>query len=130
METALFLTAPLAKGQFIDTLIADNFRSIGPMLIHLVSSAILGIIIGLAFYKNRFVRFISYIGGLIIAITLHSIFNFFIVLNESSKNVSYFWLAALETWFLVVILLVLFHKVKQIKSPKQKRLEKKQLSVV
>ncbi len=130
VETALFLTSPIANGEILNTLIATNFRSIGPMLIHLVSSAILGIIIGFAFYKNRLTRFASYLGGLILAIILHSIFNFFIVLNESSKNVSFFWLAAIETWLLVFILLVLFHKVKQIKSNKQKRLEKNSYRMV
>ncbi len=116
VETALFLTSPISKGQIIDTLIADNFRSIGPMLIHLVCSAILGIFIGRAFYKRKIIKFFSVVGGLIVAILLHASFNLLITLNETTKQVSYFWLATLETWFLVVILLVLFNQIKRIKK--------------
>jgi RsiW-degrading membrane proteinase PrsW (M82 family) len=114
VESALFLTQPLAQGHLMDGFIASNFRSIGPMLIHLVSSAILGIFIGLAFYKNRLKKFIYLAIGFIIAFVLHSVFNFFIVLNESTRNLTFFWTAVGETWFLVVVLLVFFEKVKKV----------------
>jgi RsiW-degrading membrane proteinase PrsW (M82 family) len=114
IETTLFLTEPLAKGQLLNGLIASNFRSIGPMLIHLVSSAILGLFIGLAFYKSKLVKFLYLIVGLLTAIILHSIFNFFIVLNDTTHNMSFFWLATLGTWIFVVIILAFFEKVKRV----------------
>jgi RsiW-degrading membrane proteinase PrsW (M82 family) len=121
VETALILTGPLANGQIIDTLIAGNFRSIGPMLIHLISSAILGIFMGFAFYKSKFKKFLYLISGLIIAIILHSLFNLFIVLNETTNNITFFWLACFGTWFLVIILLIFFEKVKKVKKMKLTR---------
>ncbi len=114
VETALFLTQPLAKGNLLDTFIAGNFRSIGPMLIHLVCSAMLGIFIGLAFYKSPIRKFLNLILGFIIAFFLHGIFNLFMVLNESTHNFNYFWTAVLETWILVTLLLVFFEKVKKV----------------
>jgi RsiW-degrading membrane proteinase PrsW (M82 family) len=117
IETALFLTEPLAKGQLLNGLIASNFRSIGPMLIHLVSSAILGLFIGLAFYKSPLKKFLYLIFGLVTAIILHALFNFFIVLNDSTHNISFFWLATFGTWVLIVVILVFFEKVKKVARP-------------
>jgi len=117
VETALFLTEPLGNGQILDTIIAGNFRSIGPMLIHLVCSAILGIFIGLAFYKSKAKKVLYWFFGFILAVFLHSLFNFFILLNESTRNFWFFWAACFGTWSLVVVLLVFFEKIKTVVQP-------------
>jgi RsiW-degrading membrane proteinase PrsW (M82 family) len=117
VETALFLTEPLAKGNILDGIIAGNFRSIGPMLIHLISSAMLGLFIGLAFYKSRFMKFIYFTVGLLVAIILHSLFNFFIILNDTTHNISYFWTACSGTWVFVIVLLIFFERVKNVSRP-------------
>jgi RsiW-degrading membrane proteinase PrsW (M82 family) len=117
IETALIIAEPISHGNILDSIIASNFRSVGPMLIHLVSSAMLGIFIGLAFYKSKIMKFFYSLLGLIIAITLHSIFNFFIILNDTTHNITFFWMACFGTWALVIVLLVFFEKVKKIKKP-------------
>lgn len=114
IETTLFLTTPLNQGHLIDSLIATNFRSIGPMLIHLVSSATLGLFIGLAFYKSKIKKLLYLLFGFITAVFLHSLFNFFIMLNDTTHRIAYFWIACLGTWLLVIILLVFFEKVKKV----------------
>lgn len=114
VETALFLTQPLSQGQILDTFIAGNFRSIGPMLIHLVCSAILGIFIGLAFYKGRLAKIVYATIGFALALILHSLFNFLIILNETTHNFTFFWTAVAETWILVVVLLYFFGKIKKV----------------
>lgn len=114
VETALFLTDPLTKGNLFDTFIAGNFRSIGPMLIHLISSAVIGLFIGLAFYKHKSKKFLYSFLGLISAIILHGVFNFFIMLNSSTHNITFFWIACFGTWLLLVILLAFFEKVKKV----------------
>lgn len=120
IETALFMTEPLSNGELLNGLVAGNFRSIGPMLIHLVSSTILGIFIGLAFYKGTFKKFLYTALGLFIAIVLHSIFNLFITLNDTTHNAVFFWLACLGTWLMVVVLLVFFERVKKVSNYKFK----------
>ncbi len=119
VETALFLTKPLSDGHIIDSLIAGNFRSVGPMLIHLISSAILGIFIGLAFYKKKIIKFLYLVIGFILAIFLHSLFNLLILLNDTTHKITFFWIACLGTWMLVVVLLVFFEKIKKVKVPKK-----------
>jgi len=118
VETALFLTEPLGNGQILDTIIAGNFRSIGPMLVHLVCSAMLGLFMGLAFYKSKVKKFVYLILGFIVAIFLHSLFNLFVLLNEFTSNLWFFWLACFGTWGLVVVLLVFFEKVKTVARKK------------
>lgn len=117
VETALFLIGPFTKGNILDALFAGGFRSIGPMLIHLVSSAMLGLFIGLAFYKSKIKKFLYLIVGFIIAVILHSLFNFFVMLNDTTQNITFFWVACFGTWIFVVILLIFFEKVKKIARP-------------
>lgn len=117
IETALILTEPLSNGKLMDGFIASNFRSVGPMLIHLISSATVGIFMGLAFYKTNFKKFLYVTAGFIIAIILHATFNFFIVMNDTTHNTTFFWTACLGTWALVAVLLVSFEKVKKVIRP-------------
>jgi len=114
VETALILAEPLSHGKILDGFIAGNVRSVGPMLIHLISSAMIGLFIGLAFYKSKIKKFLYMIVGFILAVLLHSLFNFFIVLNDTTHNTSYFWTACLGTWVFVVVILVIFEKVKRV----------------
>jgi RsiW-degrading membrane proteinase PrsW (M82 family) len=117
IETALIIYEPLSHGRISDTILASNFRSIGPMLIHIISSATLGIFIGLAFYKSKIKKFLYLVLGYILAVLLHALFNFFIVLNDTTHNINYFWLACFITWTLVIVLLIFFKKVRQVTKP-------------
>lgn len=117
VETALILMEPLSHGKLLDGFIAGNFRSIGPMLIHLISSATIGIFMGLAFYKSGIKKFFYMIGGFILAVILHATFNFFIVMNDTTHNTTFFWIACLGTWALVAALLISFEKVKKVSNP-------------
>jgi hypothetical protein len=69
---------------------------------------------GMAFYKSRIKKFFYSIIGLILAIFLHSIFNFFILLNDTTHHAIFFWAACLGTWILMIILLISFEKVKKV----------------
>jgi len=101
----------------MDGFIASNFRSIGPMLIHLVSSATLGLFLGLAFYGGKIKKFFYLIIAFISAVFLHALFNFFIMLNDTTHNITYFWIACAGTWIFIIFLLVFFKKVKNVTPP-------------
>ncbi len=114
VETALIISSPLAHGHLMDSFMAGNFRSIGPMLIHLISSAMLGIFMGLAFYKSRIKKFFYFITGFVLAVILHGLFNFFIVLNDTTHNMSFFWMACFGAWIFMIILLAFFERIKKV----------------
>ena len=127
VDTALYLSALLGNGEVVNTIVAGNYRAVGPMLIHLVSSAMVGMFMGFAFYKSRKKKIFYLLFGFLFAVIIHALFNLFtllderyMTLNQSTSESVYFWIACLITWLLVVTLLAFFNKVKQVsrrKSP-------------
>ena len=112
VENTLFLLTPLAHDEFVTAMITGNFRFFGATLLHLLSSSVIGVALALSFYKQHAMRINYAIIGVILAIILHTTFNLFI-LNSSSGNgiikiFAFVWLG-------IVILLLFFEKIKQIK---------------
>jgi protease PrsW len=86
LENTLFLLSPLSGTTFTQTFITGNLRFIGATLLHVLSSAVIGIAIGLAFYKKPWIKRYYVLGGVILACLLHASFNFFI-LNTAEGQV-------------------------------------------
>ena len=111
-ENTLFLVEPIHTGDFSNTLISGNLRFVGASLLHIMSSATIGLCMALAFYKPRFEKIFFTIVGIVIAIVLHTCFNLFII-NQGPENIfSVFG----TVWVGIVVLLLLFEKVKHLKS--------------
>lgn len=111
LENTFFLVNPLKSGEVLSTLINTNMRFIGASLVHVMSSATIGICMALSFYKtkNRRVEYIIF--GIILAILLHTGFNLFII-NETTGSVfSVFGLV----WIGIISIILLFEKVKSIR---------------
>jgi len=77
-----------------------------------MSSGAVGISLALAFYKTEKQKVQHIISGLIIAIVLHTAFNLFII-NGVEKNLL---LIFGTVWIGIVVLLLMFEKVKHIKK--------------
>lgn len=115
LENALFILSPLDSGHIARGFITGNMRFIGATLVHTVCSAIIGFMVGITFYKNAFLKSISLIFGVILAITLHAGFNLSII-NETVTNTLkvFSWV-----WVAVVILIILFEEIKGIKNSEE-----------
>lgn len=111
-ENTLFLSELLKDGDIINTIINGNMRFIGASLIHIMSSAIIGTMLGLAFYKSRGQKIIYTTIGIIIAIVLHTSFNLFII-SRAPGNI---FLVFGGVWFGIVVLLLLFEKIKHLRN--------------
>lgn len=111
LENTLFLIEPIKNGDILATFISSNMRFLGASLLHIMSSSTIGIAMGLSFYKNRNRKIESVISGIILAIILHTAFNLFII-NEAPGNI--FFVFGM-VWVLIIVLLLLFEKVKNIK---------------
>lgn len=109
LENMFFLIKPFALGDSIVALITGQLRFLGSTLLHAVCSGILGVFMALSFHKNFFLRKISFIWGLIIAVFLHSVFNFFII-NISGGD---FLRVFAFLWVTTIILMLLFEKVRR-----------------
>lgn len=117
VENTLFIISPLGDGDIARSIVTGNMRFIGATLVHIVSSAAIGFMIGLSFYRNKFLKFIAVASGLILAIGLHSAFNLSIINASATNTLRVFaWV-----WAAIIILLILFEEVKVIK-PKSPQL--------
>jgi RsiW-degrading membrane proteinase PrsW (M82 family) len=101
-ENTLFLLSPLGGETFVQTFITGNLRFIGATLLHVLSSAVIGVAMGLSFYASKRIKRRYVFLGVILACVLHSAFNFFI-LNTAEDTLS-FSLSAQVTAFLVPFL--------------------------
>lgn len=107
-ENTLFLISALQHGDVINSILTGNLRFIGAMLLHTLASATVGIWMALAFYKSRSVRILYTSLGLILAIILHALFNFFIITSNGGKLFLVFALV----WIGIIVVLLMFEKIK------------------
>lgn len=110
LENTLFLLEPIKNGDIIKTIINSNLRFLGASLVHIMSSATIGICMALSFYKEKNIKREYTIFGIILAIILHTGFNLFII-NQVDGNI--FFIFGM-VWVGIIIVLLLFEKVKNI----------------
>lgn len=108
LENGFFLLNPVVLADATVGLLTGNLRFLGATLLHATSSAIIGIALGLAFYKSRLVKKIYLLWGILGAIVLHSAFNFFIM-----KGAENFFKVFSFLWAITIIILLLFEKLKR-----------------
>lgn len=113
LENALFLIKPLSIGATTVSLLTGQLRFLGSTLLHSVSSGILGIALGVSFYVGGFKRKWYILMGLVLAITLHSLFNFFIMKTDESNLLEILKVFGF-LWVVTIIVMLLFEKVKRI----------------
>ncbi len=110
LENTLFLADLVQKGAFLETIINSNLRFIGASLLHIMSSATIGILMGLSFYKPKLTKAYYLIIGFILAIALHTTFNLLII-NGAPGDI---FLIFGMVWTGIIVLLLLFEKVKKV----------------
>jgi protease PrsW len=108
-ENILFLIKPLSLDQTTVGLMTGQLRFLGSTLLHTVSSGLVGIALGLSFFMSKFKKQLYLFIGLIIAIALHSGFNFFIMNNNGSDFLKVFAFL----WVATIINLLLFEKLRR-----------------
>ena len=111
MENTLFLIDPIQHGSVITGLLTGNLRFIGATVLHIASSALVGLFMALAFFGSAFKRSVYLLIGLLTAILLHTTFNFFIIsYKDQNIFVTFGFL-----WVVIVIVMLLFEKVKNLR---------------
>jgi len=108
LENTLFLLTPLSDSFFAESILTGNFRFLGATLLHTLSSAVVGFALAFSFYKHKNIKFAYVALGLVLAIVLHALFNFFIITSDGERLLTVFSFV----WIGIVILLILFEKIK------------------
>lgn len=109
LENTMFLLKPLSLDQATVGLLTGQLRFLGSTLLHAASSGIIGIALGLSFFMGKFIKKIYLLAGIVLAIALHSTFNFFIM-GDSGSN----FLRVLGfLWVVTIIIMLLFEKLRR-----------------
>lgn len=109
LENALFLFTPLIHGgSLLDGIVTGNLRFIGASLLHVISSASVGVFLALGHYKSQYKKNLYTVLGLSIATGLHALFNLSIINDNGSNTFTVFSVL----WLSVVTLLLVLEKVK------------------
>lgn len=109
LENALFLIKPLSASGATVSLLTGNLRFLGSTLLHTISSGTIGITIGLSFYMREWSKKWFLLFGFLVAIALHSAFNFFIMKNDGNDFLKVFGFL----WVVTIIVMLLFEKVRR-----------------
>ncbi len=109
-ENTLFLLSPISGDSIIQTVMTGNLRFVGATLLHVLSSAAIGVFLALSFYKKRSTRRWYVLAGVILASVLHSLFNFLILNTPEEHVLRTFGLV----WLGVILLLAMLEYIKRI----------------
>lgn len=107
LETTFFLITPLLHGDTSAAFLQGLSRSLGATLVHVTCSAIIGLSIGYGYFKLKWARRFYTLIGFILAIILHTTFNFFIIEGQAAA-----FTALLTTWLIVIGLALTLEKLR------------------
>lgn len=109
LENALYLVQPLLENNITLVLFTGNLRFIGATLLHTVCVAIVGIMLGMTYYDKKITQWMHGIFGLGVAISLHAIFNYFILVGTTSSTL----IGLIGLWLVGVIVFILFKRIQK-----------------
>ena len=112
LENTLFLIHPISVNDTTLSLLTGNLRFLGSTLLHSAASGLVGIGLGLAFFKSQTRRFWYGFIGLVAAIALHATFNFFIMEKSGENFIQVFGFL----WVITIIIMLLFEKLRRMGS--------------
>lgn len=111
-ENALYFLQPLQVGDTTVLLLSGTMRFVGTTLMHAASTSLPGIALGLACYGSRYIKIFAALGGLVLAVTMHSIFNLWIVQDNGLDFFSVFGFL----WIVTIVILIVFEKLRRMGS--------------
>lgn len=108
LENILYLLHPIYVDGAVVGLLTGNLRFLGSTLLHAIASAMIGSALGLSFFTKQN-RTIYLFGGILCAVVLHSIFNFFIMKGDGENFLSVFGFL----WVVSIINILIFEKLRR-----------------
>jgi protease PrsW len=109
LENTFYLIEPLSQGDTIVSLLTGHVRFLGASLLHAMTGAVVGIMAGLAFYENEFYKKIHVALGVLGAIALHAVFNFFILKNIAGEAI---FRVLASVWVVAIINMMLLERLR------------------
>lgn len=110
LENTLFLLSPLAGSTLPELVQTGDLRFVGATLLHVLSSAVVGVALGISFYSTRLQKAFAAAAGILLAALVHAAFNYLIINSPQENLLGTFALV----WIGVVMLLAILEYVKRI----------------
>jgi len=110
IENTLFLIQVLTHENVSYFVLTGNLRFLGATVVHIVSSAIVGGFLSLSYCTGWFKKIVYLTIGIFVASGLHALFNFFIIVSDSTEMFKIF----LALWLVAIFVIYFFEKVKKI----------------
>lgn len=111
LENTLFLVSAIEGGEgIVNWFATGNARFLGAMVLHTVSSGLVGAGIGFAFYRARTIKIFALVIGLSTATILHAAFNFFIIREQGNGIEVFFGL-----WVIAIFAIAIFEKIRRLR---------------
>lgn len=117
LENALFLLSPLSGDTTMQAVLTGNLRFVGATLLHVFSSAVVGIFLAYSFYRSKLIKEWYAAIGVILASLLHISFNF-LILNTADEHLLR---AFAGVWLGIILVLFALEFVKRIKPRLSRR---------
>lgn len=108
LENTLYLYSLISNSNIIGAIIVGNTRFIGATLLHVACSGLIGVFMAFSFYKNAKIQLRYLFTGFVFAITLHTIFNSFIIRQDNFILIGF-----IMVWVTIVAVILLLEKVKR-----------------
>jgi RsiW-degrading membrane proteinase PrsW (M82 family) len=115
MENIIFLTNAMARAgntNLMPVLLTGDLRFIGANLLHVATSAFVGISLSLCFFHPSD-RIRNLIGGTVLATILHFLFNYFIIKEQSNLDAIGMTKIMLPLWLIIVVIIFMLEKIKR-----------------
>lgn len=125
LENTLYLIKPIAANTDLGLiLITGNMRFLGATVLHSISVALIGVLIGLAYAGRSSLRALYTMIGLALATGLHTVFNYFIMQDTRQSTI----IAISGVWIVAVIVILLFDRLRSFEANVQETYQDPSLS--
>jgi RsiW-degrading membrane proteinase PrsW (M82 family) len=117
LENVLFLFNALGQTNgtsFLPVLLTGNLRFIGANLLHVATSAFIGISLSMCFF-HKHSRIRNIIWGTFIATTLHFFFNYLIIKEQGNLDMIQMAKIMLPLWVVILIIIFILEKIKKLR---------------
>ncbi len=115
LENMFYLFNLIAQGEpILDVFVTGNIRFIGATMLHVASSAIIGVFMAFAYYKNAEIQSRYLVSGIVWSIILHTIFNSFIIRSDRFTLLGF-----AAVWLVALYIILMFERIKKSLNKKQ-----------
>jgi len=117
LENTFYLFYTIRESaSFSEVFVLGNLRFIGATVLHIASSAVVGIFLSLSYYKSHSLKIRYLTTGIILATILHTIFNVFIIRAKIFNLIAF-----VTVWVVILCILLMFERIKTNKKYDEKK---------